>query len=241
MCIQLTLFRTTALVPPHRSIPGSRCRQRQHFSSSHANASFSFLISTHLLCRSNNIEVLSYSRLTSGQSVEDCMAKCRVNQECYSFNYNKLTKWCYLGTTEETDVRTVRNPKFAVGFRRCVDHINNNAWNNDEFSGGNPTAAPGPVTGLTVADSTASTNTLDVVFVAPTTFGTNDDGSASTLASYRVTCTSANGLVVATVGFSGVSGTVGGLANGAYTCSVVVVNSAALESTAVVSASATVA
>lgn len=93
---------------------------------------------TKMVVRNNwihdNIEVIAYSRLSTGKSVADCLHMCRVNQECYSFNYNKLTKWCYIGTTE--DVHQTRNSKYVAGVRRCVEHINNNAWTNEEFAGG---------------------------------------------------------------------------------------------------------
>lgn len=84
----------------------------------------------------NNIEVIAYSRLSAQQSVADCVNKCRVNQECYSFNYNKVTKWCYIGTTEEDFLRQTRNSKYTAGVRRCVEHVDNAAWTNEEFAGG---------------------------------------------------------------------------------------------------------
>jgi hypothetical protein len=67
------------------------------------------------VCRINNLDVITSSRLLAGQSVQECMAKCRKNQECYSFNYNKLTKWCYIGSTEELDMRQAKNSKWAAG------------------------------------------------------------------------------------------------------------------------------
>ena len=84
----------------------------------------------------DNIEIIAYSRLSKEKSVRDCLKMCRKNQECYSFNYNKLTKWCYIGTTEETCLHQTRNSKYAAGVRRCVEHVDNTAWTNEEFAGG---------------------------------------------------------------------------------------------------------
>ncbi len=79
----------------------------------------------------------------------DCLARCRKNQECYSFNYNKLTKWCYLGTTEELNLRQTRNSKWASGYRRCIEQFTSMPWNNEEDFGGiplsPPTASPPPI------------------------------------------------------------------------------------------------
>ncbi|KAG7673802.1 hypothetical protein KSW81_006993 [Nannochloris sp. 'desiccata'] len=182
----------------------------------------------------NNIDVIAYSRLPSGQSVANCLALCRSNQECYSFNYNKLTKWCYIGTTEETNLRQTRNGKWAAGYRRCVEQINNNPWTNEEFNGGSPSSGPQPVTTLNVVDSVTN-NALDVTFVAPTVFGVGDDGVAAIFGSYKVSCTSTTTGAVTTNTFTtGSPITFGGLATQSYICSVVVVNDDGLESTAVV-------
>jgi hypothetical protein len=102
------------------------------------------------MCRSNNLDVISYSRLPGGQNTQDCMARCRKNQECYSFNYNKLAKWCYLGTSEERDLRQTKNNKWAAGYRRCIEQINSSEWTNAEHFGGDdfspPPATPSPPT-----------------------------------------------------------------------------------------------
>ncbi|KAH7621912.1 hypothetical protein NADE_004506 [Nannochloris sp. 'desiccata'] len=183
----------------------------------------------------NNIDVIAYSRLPSGQSVANCLALCRRNQECYSFNYNKLTKWCYIGTTEETNLRQTRNGKWAAGYRRCVEQINNDPWTNDEFSGGDP-GNPEPVTALNVVDSSTA-NSLDVNFTPPTDFGVGADGVAAILASYKVSCTSTTtGTTITNVFTTGPVLLFGGLVpTQSYICSVVVVNDDGLESTAVTS------
>lgn len=143
--------------------------------------------------RNNNIEVMSYSRLAADQSIEDCLALCRSNQECYSFNYNKLTKWCYLGTTEETDLLQTKSNKWTAGYRRCVEHISNDPWNNDEFAGGALGTAPTAVTSILVAASTITPNTINFSFTAQTTPGTKADGTASSIASYKVRCSPTTG------------------------------------------------
>jgi hypothetical protein len=201
---------------------------------------FSFII----LCSHNNIDVISYSRLTAGQSVADCLNKCRANQECYSFNYNKVTKWCYLGTTEEVMLRQTRNSKWAAGYRRCVEQISNDPWTNDEFSGGSSGTGPNPVKSITVVDS-GTANNLDITIVAPDTLGTTADGSASTLKGYRITCSSVSGsssYPAVTRTLTVLTGSIPGLAVGQkYTCSAVVVNAEGVESSAVVSSAVEVA
>ncbi|KAL4538765.1 hypothetical protein Ndes2526B_g02955 [Nannochloris sp. 'desiccata'] len=176
----------------------------------------------------SNIDVISYSRLASGLSVTDCMRKCRSNQECYSFNYNKLTKWCYLGTTEEANLRRARSSKWAAGYRRCVEHIDNNAWTNDEFSGGIPTTVPdAPAIGtFTAISATEATGT----WTAPAF-----DGDAA-ITSYDIQCTNSvlPSDVVTDIGVPASSACTGsscstvitGLTSGAtYTCKVRAVNS----------------
>ena len=199
-----------------------------------------------LLRRHNNLDVISYSRLTAGQSVADCLSKCRVNQECYSFNYNKLTKWCYLGTTEEINLRQTRNTKWAAGVRRCVEHVGNAPWTNDEFSGGAAGTEPTAPTLPVIADSTATANTINWSYTAPSTAGTTADGTASAIASYRLTCSAVSGnsafptivksypttagaltcaAATATTGC-----TIGGLALTTYSCTLVAINNEGLES-----------
>ena len=198
-----------------------------------------------ILCSHNNIAVISYSRLTAGQSVADCLNKCRANQECYSFNYNKVTKWCYLGTTEEVMLRQTRNSKYASGVRRCVEHVGNAPWTNDEFTGGSEGTAP-TAPAIALAVSTAL-NSVQVTLTAPSTFGTTAEGAASTVGLYRVTCypTSGNSAyptVVKTNLVPAAAADFGGLASGvAYSCAVVVTNAQGLESVSVTASASVIA
>ena len=84
----------------------------------------------------DNIEVIAFSRLTKKHSARDCLNTCRINEECYSFNYNKVSKWCYIGTTEEANLHQSRNSKYVAGVRRCIEHVDNSPWTNEEFAGG---------------------------------------------------------------------------------------------------------
>jgi hypothetical protein len=198
-----------------------------------------------LIHRHRNIDVVAYSRLPSGQSVADCLNRCRANQECYSFNYNKLTKWCYISTSEELNLKQVKNSKWAAGVRRCVDHVGNAPWSNGEFTGGAAGTEPTAPTLPGIADATTA-NTINWSYTAPSTAGTTADGTASAIASYRFTCSAVSGnsafptivksypttagaltCVAATVG---TGCTIGGLALTTYSCTLVAINNEGLES-----------
>jgi hypothetical protein len=189
--------------------------------------------------------------------------KCRGNQECSSFNYNKLTKWCYLGTTEEIYLRQTRNSKWAAGVRRCVEHIGNAPWNNDEFSGGAEGTAPVAPTGLQLIDATQAggQNSINWSVTWGTTAGTTADGSPSAIAAFRLTCTAtsagsstyptvvktytkasvdANGFCTGVASTTLVGCNLNGLSITTYSCSIVTINTEGLESPAFTPASVTV-
>ena len=88
------------------------------------------------VCRFRNLEVTSYSRLGNNATTLDCLNKCGADQDCYSFNYDKSKKWCYISITEKTSLKSVRDGKYAGGYRKCIEHIGNNGWDNPAFSGG---------------------------------------------------------------------------------------------------------
>lgn len=191
--------------------------------------------------------MLSYSRLSTGQSAADCMKLCRANQECYSFNYNKLTKWCYLGITDESDLKQTSNGKWTVGYRKCVEHSDSNTWGGEQYSSGSG-GAPGPVTDLSVFDSSSTSNALTISFTTPATAGTNSDGAPSTINTYKITCTPIDTATTRSVtkNYSpeqasctapDTSCTVqfGGLSLVDYTCSVRAINEALVQGPAVVS------
>ena len=89
-----------------------------------------------VICRYTNLEITSFSRLSSSGTTLDCLNKCRVNQDCYSFNYDKAKKWCYISISEKSDLVIRSDAKYAAGYRKCVEHADNNGWDNPEFSGG---------------------------------------------------------------------------------------------------------
>ncbi|KAL4520356.1 hypothetical protein Ndes2526B_g01119 [Nannochloris sp. 'desiccata'] len=196
----------------------------------------------------DNLEVISYQRLGVGQTVADCLTMCRRDQDCYAFNYQKLSKWCYLGTTEESDLVTTKNNKWAAGYRRCVEHTSDDGWSNEGFFGGATGTAPTPVIALNFIDSTIAVNTLQFSFTPPATAGTRDDGSPSVIEKYRVRCMATSGsypdisktltaaeaavclAAPATPATSTTGCPIGGLANTTYLCSVVTINTESLES-----------
>jgi hypothetical protein len=188
------------------------------------------------------------------------LALCRADQECYSFNYNKVSKWCYLGTTEEADLAAGKNTKWASGFRRCIEHTSNDAWENAEFAGGAQGTPPTSVAALNFVDSTLATNTLQFSFTPPSTAGTKADGSNSAIQKYKIRCMPTTGpstlpdisktlsaadaaacLVAPGTAATGTTGcAIGGLADATtYQCAVVAFNTESLESTPV-SSTATV-
>ena len=91
---------------------------------------------TTLLYRFRNLDVTGYSRLGNNATTLDCLNKCRSDQECFSFNYDKTKKWCYISLSEKSDLVVARDGKFAAGYRKCVAHTGNGAWDNPGFNGG---------------------------------------------------------------------------------------------------------
>ncbi len=148
-------------------------------------------------------------------------------------------------------LRQTRNSKWASGVRRCVEHVGNAPWTNEEFAGGAEGTAPTPVTVVSIADASTQ-NTLNLGFTAPTTPGTTADGTASAIAFYKITCSATTGSYPAVTkviagtttcasATSGAGCAFGGLAVGAsYTCSIVAINNEGVESPAVITPAATV-
>ena len=89
-----------------------------------------------LICRFRNLDVTAYSRLGNNATTLDCLNKCRADQDCYSFNYDKTKKWCYISLSEKTDLVSARDGKFAAGYRKCIANTGNDGWNNPGFNGG---------------------------------------------------------------------------------------------------------
>ena len=76
------------------------------------------------------------------------MDLCRSNKQCYSFNYDKTKKWCYLGNNDLSELKRKRYAKYTAGYRLCVEQSNNNSWVSDVRQvAGTPTGVSGSVIG----------------------------------------------------------------------------------------------
>ena len=79
---------------------------------------------------------MSYKRLGSNSTVLDCLNMCVEDEDCLSFNYEKDKKWCYLSISFSDTLQIKRDGRFATGYRKCTEHINDDGWDNPEFAGG---------------------------------------------------------------------------------------------------------
>jgi hypothetical protein len=78
--------------------------------------------------------VYKFFRGATTSSARDCSDACRKDLNCYAFNHVKLTKWCYLGSTQKRNLKFVDNSKMASGFRQCSTHSTNAGWTSEIFT-----------------------------------------------------------------------------------------------------------
>ena len=52
-------------------------------------------------------------------SVLKCNALCQAEIECWSWNYDKNRKMCYLMSSEESELSSQKAGAWASGFRQC--------------------------------------------------------------------------------------------------------------------------
>ena len=94
---------------------------------------------------------MQISKLKVRQGAMDCLKLCSANSDCWTFNYLKSKKLCYLmsSTSEEVDAR--KSGQFACGYRQCED--TDGSWNNtpmdfnsgDSSGGGGSSASSGSI------------------------------------------------------------------------------------------------
>ncbi len=70
------------------------------------------------LCRyDKKFEMYKFFRQTAGGSTADCVRACLEDVTCRSFSYQKLTKWCYLGVTEDEFLDKSSDGKWICGYK----------------------------------------------------------------------------------------------------------------------------
>ena len=62
--------------------------------------------------------VFKVVRLNTASGTADCATACQNEDVCRAFNYDKVSKWCYLGIDIIVDqLDPVSDPKWACGFK----------------------------------------------------------------------------------------------------------------------------
>lgn len=138
----------------------------------------------------DNLEIMTYKRLSSNETVLDCLEMCKQDQDCLSFNYEKVKKWCYLSISHWDTLASKRNSKFSTGYRKCTEHADDNSWDNTEFAGGIEGTEPSPPENVAVVGNPAS-DTVTVTWAQPAFPGTIDGINYATISGYTVACSGA--------------------------------------------------
>ena len=128
-----------------------------------------------------------------------------------------------------------RDAKYAAGYRRCVEHSDNNGWDNPGFKGGIEGTAPLAPVIATVAKPDASTNKVKVTWAASTDPGTIDGTNYAAITGYTIKCSGISAFT-ATVAADATDYTAAALftASGPASCTVTATNSANLSATSAV-------
>lgn len=100
-----------------------------------------------------NGHVFRVVRLEAGEGTLACMSLCRADPTCWSFNFAKTRKRCYLMSTADDEASTRSAPAFSSGYRFCEE--TDLEWDNEptDFGYGSPDSpyTPTDVTAAQVA------------------------------------------------------------------------------------------
>ena len=87
-------------------------------------------------CRYSSGDVYGVSTLKSGQGVIDCSNKCANDPDCWSFDYQKNIKLCFV-MSSGNEVSTERATAWSSGHRECSMSGEDN-WINAPIDFGSP-------------------------------------------------------------------------------------------------------
>ena len=137
----MKLTRDEAKTERNIYIPGIAIKFPSHCNITHPQH-FSF-------CRFSGGQVYLAKKLSSQDGVLSCSNLCRDSIDCWSWNFDKRRKMCYLMASTVSDMSSERAGSWASGYRQCESA--GEGWDNVPYApgSGDLTPVPTPTPALT--------------------------------------------------------------------------------------------